>query len=219
MKKTVLVIGFVTFAIGLYAQKSYDFGLFMGMTGAHKYTILPIPDENGLSYAAGGYYRYSLNPRYSLRAGANFGFDRVNMNPNMVEGYGFFEFNFHPLSTKRDRELISSYIDIGLSYLVDLPLYNSISQTPDASRVSYMIRNVRIPFNVGVRYNVTPKLTLGIEWDLRKGYQKDYLIPSQPAKNFMLSNWRSHVGITIGYMVINRCKTCPFYDNERNKLK
>ncbi len=180
MKKTLLIIGIIFVALGVNAQKSFDYGLFMGMTQSHIYTILPVnlpvilpkPDADRLSYAAGGYYRSSLNERYSWRVGANFGFDRANFKPNMVDAFGLFEFNFHPLSAKR-KKLVTSYIDIGLSYLVDLPLLQTVSQTPNASMGTYMVRNIRIPFNVGVRYNVTSNLTIGIEWAIRKGYQLD----------------------------------------------
>ena len=219
MKKTLLIIGFVSVTLGMKAQKSFDYGVFMGMTQQHLSSILPIPDANGLSYAAGAYYRYSMNPRYSWRGGANVGFDRVNFNPNMVDVYGFFEFNFHPLSIKREKERVSSYIDVGLSYLIDLPLYQTLSQTPTVSMSKYMVRNIRVPFNVGVRYLVTSNLTLGIEWALRKGYQLDYEDLDKPFYNNLMSNWRSHVGMTIGYTVNNYCKTCPFYQNERDKLK
>lgn len=219
MKKTLIIIGFISVVLGVKAQKSYDYGIFLGMTQAHIYTILPIPDAKGLNYAAGGYYRYSLNARYSLRGGINAGFDRANLAPNMIDAYGFFEFNFHPLNPKREKELVTSYISVGLSYLVDLPLLQTISKTSDASMSKYMVRNIRVPFNVGVRYNVTSSLTVAIEWALRKGYQKDYEIPESPVYNFLLSNWRSHVGVTIGYMVSNYCRTCPFYENERKKLK
>lgn len=219
MNKTLLIIGFVFAAFSLNAQKGYDYGVFLGATQAHLYTILPIPDANGLDYAAGGYYRFSLNERYSWRTGINAGFDRANFKPSMVDAFGLFEINFHPLNPKREKKVVSSYISVGLSYLVDLSLMETISQAPNASMGKYMVRNIRIPFNVGVRYNVTSSLTMGIEWALRKGYQKDYEIPDLPVSNFLLSNWRSHVGITVGYMVSNYCKTCPFYENERKKLK
>ena len=222
MKKTLSIIGFISVVLGANAQKSYDYGVFLGMTElAHKniYNILPIPDFNGFGYAAGGYYRYSLNTRYSLRGGMIAGFDRKNFTPNMVDAFGLFEFNFHPLSIKRDKKLVTSYISFGLSYLVDLTLLQTINNTPTASLGKYMARNIRVPFNVGVRYNVTSNMTLGVEWALRKGYQLDYETPDAPFKNFLLSNWRSHVGVTLGYMVSNYCKTCPFYQNERDKLK
>jgi hypothetical protein len=205
MKKGLLIIGFCLVAMGAKAQKSYDYGLFLGMTQSHRYSILPVPDFNGLDYAAGGYYRYSLNARYSLRGGVNLGFDHTNFMPNMVDAFGFFEFNFHPLSPKRDKKKVTSYISVGLSYLDSIPM-------------APKIRNIRVPFNVGVRWNATPSLTLGIEWALRKGYEKDFTLP-EPRYNPLLANWKSHVGVTIGYMVSNYCKTCPFYDNERKKLK
>lgn len=219
MKKAVFVIGFIFVAIGVNAQKSYDYGIFLGMTQKHLYTILPIPDSSGPGYAFGGYYRYSLNERYSLRGGINTGFDGGTFRHNMIDAYGLFEFNFLPLSAKKVKNLITPYIAFGLSYLIDIPTYKVVSQSPNASMGKYMTRNISVPFNVGVRYNVTSSLTLGIEWAIRKTYQKDYEIPDAPVKNFLMSNWRSHVGITIGYMVSNYCKTCPFYDNERQKLK
>jgi opacity protein-like surface antigen len=219
MRKTILIIGFVSAAFTLNAQKSFDYGITMGTTQNHLYTILPIADASGYSYAAGGYYRHSQNPRYSWRGGLMAGFDRTTFQPNMLDAYGLFEVNFHPLSTKRDKKLISSYVGVGLSYLVDFNLFRAVSQTPGASMGGFMTRNVRIPFNVGVRYNVTTNLTIGAEWALRKGYQQDYENPDKPFSNFLLANWRSHFGITVGYMVSNYCKTCPFYDNERKKLK
>lgn len=219
MKKTIIIIGFFCAAYGVYGQKSFDYGLFLGVTQNHLSSILPIPDAGGFDYAAGGYYRYSLNARYSLRGGINAGFDRGNsLALNMADAYGLFEINFHPLSTKRDKKLISSYIAFGLSYLVDFPLYKTVSGLPNPSMGKYWFRNIRIPFNVGVRYNVTPKLTLGAEWALRKGYQMDYTL-DEPKANPLLANWRSHFGITVGYLVSNYCKTCPFYENERKKLK
>ena len=219
MKKVLLFIGFVTMAIGVKAQKSFDYGLFMGVTEQHKYTILPVPNANGIDYALGGYYRFSMNPRYSWRAGINGGFDHVNFKPNMVDAFGLFEFNFHPLSSKREKQQFTSYIATGLSYLVDFELFKTVNQTPGALMGKYMVKNIRIPFAVGARYNISSKWTAGVEWTLRKGYQLDYDIPDAPVHNFMLSNWRSHFGITIGYLVSNYCKTCPFYENERNKHK
>ena len=205
--------------MGAYAQKSYDYGLFLGMTQSHLYSILPVPDLNGIDYAAGGYYRYSLNARYSIRGGVNVGFDNANLMPGMVDAFGLFEFNFHPLSPKRDKKKVTSYVSVGLAYLVDFQQYKTITALPGAS-TSYMIRNIRIPFNVGVRWNATPSLTLGIEWALRKGYELDYSWPdTKYSFNPLMANWKSHVGVTIGYMVSNYCKTCPFYDNERKKLK
>lgn len=217
MKKILFISVFIATTLGVNAQKSYDYGVFLGMTEAHLYTILPQPDSKGLDYAAGLYYRRSLNARYSWRVGSNLGFSGAGIKVSDV--FGLFEFNFHPLNVKREKQLVTSYIDVGLSYQVEWPVYQTVSQTPNSSMTGYMLRNVRIPFNVGVRYNVTNSLTLGIEWALRKGYQKDYEIPEEPVSNFLMSNWRSYFGVTIGYMVSNYCRTCPFYENERKKLK
>ena len=137
----------------------------------------------------------------------------------MADAFGLFEFNFHPLNPKREKKVVTSYIAVGLSYLVDFALLQTVYQNAAISKGSYLARNIRVPFNVGVRYNVTTNLTVGAEWSLRKGYELDYNNIDQPFFNNLKSNWRSHVGITIGYMVSNYCRTCPFYENERKKLK
>ncbi len=204
-------------ALGVEAQKGYDYGVFLGMTQTHLSSILPIPDTGGLKFAGGGYYRYSMNERYSVRGG-------IIVSPAMGDAFGLFEFNFHPLNSKKAKKVFTSYIATGLSYVVDFTekgLFDQAAGTPadlQKLKTNFWVRNIRIPFNAGVRYNVTSRMTVGVEWCLRKGYQKDY---SEAPYNYspLMPNWRSHVGVTIGYLVSNYCKTCPFYENERKKLK
>ncbi len=212
MRKIIVIIGFITVALGVNAQKGFDYGLFLGMNETHLSSILPIPDSKGMSFGAGGYYRYSWNERYSWRVGVNAGLNKV------VDGYGLVEFNFHPLNSKRIKKVFTSYIATGLSYLVDFSQYTAVQNDQNASMTKYMVRNIRIPFNVGVKYNISSRMTLGMEWALRKGYEMDY---SQLPYRYtpLMANWRSNFSVSIGYLVSNYCKTCPFYENERKKLK
>jgi hypothetical protein len=218
MKKLLLIIGFTMTMLGIRAQQSYDYGLFLGLSQSHLHTILPIPVPGTLGYAGGAYYRYNLNPRYALRGGVNAGLNVATTTPDFFEGYGLFEFNFHALNPRRENAKISPYVATGISYLVDMNLISQI-QNSTSPTGQFWLRNIRIPFNLGLRYNALPNLTLGFEWDLRKGYQKDWSDPENPVMNFLNSNWKSHVGFTLGYTVVKTCKTCPFYDKERNKRR
>lgn len=221
MKKLLLIIGLIPFTWGLNAQQSQDYGLFLGMTGNHLYNILPVPEPGTIGYAAGGYYRYNLNPRYAIRGGVNVGLDpAAQFAPSLIDGYGLFEFNFHALNPRRENAKVSSYIGTGLSYMVDFTLANQLSALGNQSTMTdYLLRNITIPFNLGIRYNATPHLTLGLEWALRKRFEKDYSDPENPFMNFNKANWRSHIGFMVGYSIAKTCKTCPFYEKERNKRK
>ena len=203
---------------GLKAQQSYDYGLFLGMSQQHLHTILPLPIPGTSGYAFGGYYRNNLNPRYAWRGGINSAINSVSSTVDFVEGYGLFEFNFHALNPRRENAKISTYVGTGISYLVDLNVLNQI-QNSTAPKGPFWLRSLRIPFNLGVRYNALPNLTLGFEWALRKGFQQDWSNPDNPVMNFLQSNWKSHLGFTIGYTVVKTCKTCPFYDKERTKRR
>lgn len=219
MRKIIVLTGFICMAFGVIGQKSYDYGLFLGTTQNHSSSILPIPEAGTMNFAAGGYYRYSLNERYSLRGG-------IIGSPAMVDAFALFEFNFLPVNTKQPKKVFSPYIATGLAYVVEFEDYvifkakseSLINPALSELKANYWVRNIRIPFNVGVKYNITPKLTVSAEWALRKGYQKDYTL-AEPIYTPLIPNWRSNFSVSVGYLVSNLCKTCPFYENERKKLK
>jgi len=200
MKKTLLFIGLILLSMGLIAQKSYDYGLFLGATGNHLSNILPVYDPMSVTVAPGGYFRYNLNSRYAIRGGVNIGFDPKGVMPPAGDIHGLFEFNFHALNPRRDNAKFSSYVGTGLSAF--------ISSTP----------GLYLPFNVGVRYNVSKHITLGLEWALRKqivvisGGGLDFTKFIDPA-------WRSHVGLMVGYSIEKTCPTCPFYEKQRTKKR
>lgn len=221
MKKLLLIIGLIPFTLGLNAQQSYDYGLFLGGTGDHLFNILPVYNPVGFAVTPGGYFRYNLNSRYAIRGGVNVGLDpAAEFAPSLIDGYGLFEFNFHALNPRRDNAKVSSYIGTGLSYMVDFNLAKQLSALANnANLTDFFLRNINIPFNLGIRYNATPHLTLGLEWALRKRFEKDYSDPENPIMNFNKANWRSHLGFTIGYTIVKTCKTCPFYEKERNKKR
>jgi hypothetical protein len=204
MKRLLILIGFLSGLTGLHAQQSSDYGIFLGLTGEHRHTILPIPKIGSLKPAFGGFYRYNLNPRYALRAGINYGIgttpEEATLNHTPLEKadfYGLFEFNFLPLSPRKDRIKVSTYIGTGVAY------YKSFV----------------VPFHTGVKYNATDELTLGVEWNLRRGFRQDPTDPDTGYRLFRLTEWNSFFGVTIGYKVIKTCRTCPFYETNRKYKK
>jgi hypothetical protein len=162
--------------------------------------------------AGGLYYRYNINSRYAIRGGLNGGIINDQIPQYDLDLHGLVEFNFHVLNPKRKNRLLSSYIATGLSYIYNDAVYRNANARvlidPNYSMAGFWARNLAIPFNVGVKYNATQQLTLGAEWALRKTFQINWLEPD----NRQISNWQSYIGILIGYKIIKKCKTCPFYE-------
>jgi len=204
MKQIILGLIFLWGFVGLKAQQSSDYGIFMGITHEHRHTILPVPREGSVKPAVGAFYRFNMNPRYALRAGINYGIGDTPEELFFEEGplqkadvHALFEFNFLPLSPRRDMIKVSTFIATGLSYY----------------------KGLMIPFTTGVKYNATEQLTLGAEWDLRYGFRNDPVDPDTGYRIFHIADWHSFFGITVGYKVIRRCRTCPFYETNRNYRK
>jgi len=204
MKQIVLLFGLLIAFSGLRAQQSSDYGIFLGLSHEHRYTILPIPKISSVKPAVGGFYRYNLNPRYALRAGVNYGIGTsleeavlVQTPLQKADAYGLFEFNFLPLSPRRDRIKVSTYIASGIAYY----------------------KTIVIPFQTGVKYNVTDELTLGVEWNLRRSFRTDPTDLDSGYRLFRLTQWNTFFGVTIGYKVYRTCRTCPFYETNRKYRK
>ena len=204
MKQIVLIFGLLLGFSTVNAQQSSDYGIFMGMSQEHRHTILPVPKIASIKPAFGAFYRYNLNPRYALRAGVNYG---IGTTPEEIllghtplekaDAYGLFEFNFLPLSPRRDRIKVSTYIATGVAY------YKSLV----------------IPFHTGVKYNATDELTLGIEWNLRRSFRGNPTDPDTGYRLFRMTDWHTFFGVTVGYKVIRTCRTCPFYETNRKFKK
>ena len=206
MKRIILILSLLVGfgGVALKAQQSSDYGIFLGISQEHRHTILPVPKIGSVKPAIGGFYRYNFNPRYSLRAGVNFGIGTsaeelilVHTPLQKTDFYGLFEYNFLPLTAKRDRIKVSTYIGTGIAY------YKSLV----------------IPFTTGVKYNATDALTLGVEWNLRRSFRNNPTDAETGYRLFRLTEWNSFIGITIGYKVLRKCRTCPFYETNRNYKK
>jgi hypothetical protein len=139
--------------------------------------------------ALGLFYRYNFNPRTAIKAGYNSNLTGGNL-------VGIYEFNFTALNPSRKTAKFSSYIGPGIGIPV---LYTAPYVTIP-----------RLAFSIGAKYNVNPKFTLALEWALLGNVLNP--IPNG-------DNWNSTIGLQIGYKVVKRCKTCPFYETERTKRR
>ena len=198
MKRIGLVVGVIIVFSGIKAQESSDYGVFLGMNQQHVFSILPIPLPGTVVPAVGAFYRYNLNPRYSLRAGGNYALAPAG-GLSGLDLHALFEFNFLPLDPRRETPKVSTFVATGVAY------YN-----PDASAFP-----VRIPFILGAKFRLAENLGVSAEWSLRKKVGSGI-----PVGSFILpSNWYSFAGITLHYKVEKKCKDCPYYENTKKKKK
>ncbi len=192
MKRLLLILGFLGILGIVSAQESTDYGVFMGLSQEHLQTVIPIPKGGVVFPTVGAFYRYNLNSRYGLRGGINYGL-ATGAGLYTLDAHGLFEFNFLPLNPTREKPKVSTFVAGGLALYQLQPMF---------------------AFNVGVKYRVTEKLGVSLEWDLRKKVIGAFVDP----ETFILpSNWYSHVGITAYYNIVKTCKTCPFYVSSRKK--
>jgi hypothetical protein len=179
-----------------------EFGLFAGGAsyigelnpGNPFYMIRP---------AAGVLYRYSTSPRFSWRfmfnaarleaSDANSGIAyqelrNLSFRSNVYEAGAMLEFNFFPFESGDMSYIATPYLAIGLSGFYSNPkaLFNnewvvlrSLS-TEGQGSAAYRERKVysrfqpAMPFGMGVRLNIIPRLTLSAEWIMRKTFT-DYI--------------------------------------------
>lgn len=197
MKRLPILIGIIMATLQLPAQQSNDYGLFMGMSQEHLYTILPIALPGTHDLAAGAYYRFNFNPRYAMRFGVNTGMVG-GFSLQKTDLHGMVEFNFLPLDPRKENSQVSTFIGAGLGIYRMSPA---------------------IPFNLGLKYQVNPQLGLTFEWALRKVFEPHDYFAGTDIPSLILSNWHSFIGVTMGYTIVKRCKTCPFYETTRKTKK
>jgi hypothetical protein len=100
---------------------------------------------------------------------------KTPFTPYVFAGICLFKFN--PKGTISDSTYI--YSD-GVSRLVQggtyalQPLGTEGQNTPDNQLKKYALTQVGIPFGVGVKFNISERLILGVEWSMRKTFT-DYL--------------------------------------------
>lgn len=166
-------------------------------------------------------FRYLFNPRLALKTNLTVGGLRGNsadmenvfpdaqtfkFNTTFYEVGEMFEFNFFNYGMgERYRKLkrISPYVTAGIGFLV---------WTVDGKSGF----TVDIPFGVGVKYKLRPRVNLGAEFLMKKtlsdkvdgdNLKDPYQIKSSFMKN---TDWISTLTFTISYEFGERCRACNY---------
>jgi hypothetical protein len=167
----------------------------LGFFGGGSYYIGDLNPRGHFSFqkpSAGIFFRYTTNYRYAFRFGFNYGTitandaksresDQVERNLNfrsrIYELNSVAEFNFVEYRIGHDRHRFTMYIfagiagyyfnpqtDIGGGY-ESLRAYRTEGQTKDYRRLQ-----LSLPFGVGLKWNISDKCGLGIEWGPRRTF-------------------------------------------------
>lgn len=118
----------------------------------------------------------------------------LNFTSKITEFSGVVEFNFFPYETGNDAKKYTPYIFAGIGFFFFDPqgIQNGAKYSlrergtegqfytnPDGSigfdgRSAYSQRGIAIPFGIGFKYSLTDKISLGVEWGMRKTFT-DYI--------------------------------------------
>jgi hypothetical protein len=156
------------------------------------------------THPAGGIlYRYNFDPRYALRVQGLYtrleAYDsdaddplqqrrNLGFRTNLFEAAALLEINFLKFRSldRKDNHLWTPYVFVGLAYFhfnpqaylddtwYDLQPLGTEGQGSSAGGDLYKLDVMSIPFGVGLKFALTDKLDLGVEWGLRRTYT-DYL--------------------------------------------
>ncbi len=201
MKKTLLVLLILFGSIGLRAQNALEVGVFGGVSyyigdinpGMHFKQIEP-------SY--GVLARYYTNTRWAFRFNLNMtdlvGDDLVvkhnvdralNFQTRLYDASLIAEFNFFDYFTGSSRNYISPFIMGGISLFHFTPYDGNgnalrpqgnegqFTTDADGNRIGpepYSQFGFSIPFGIGLKYSLTKRLGVAVEWRMHKTFT-DYI--------------------------------------------
>lgn len=149
------------------------------------------------------HYRYNFDPRYALRLQGLYtqleAYDADSKDPlqqrrnlgfrtNLFEASAVLEINFLKFRSldRKDDHLWTPYVMVGLAYFhfnpqavlddtwYDLQPLGTEGQGSSAGGDPYKLDVMSIPFGAGLKFALTDRLDLGVEWGLRRTYT-DYL--------------------------------------------
>lgn len=203
----------------IYSQRKSDIGFFAG-TSYYMGDLNPSRHFYIPSYAIGPIFRYNFEPRNSLRfhgiyhklSGdpAGYGdpyvesFTGKAFTKSFIDLAANYEINFIPYKTANRKLNQSLYLTAGLGYHVSIAEFGKSHFT--------------IPFGMGYKFNLTKKLSAGMEVTGRKTFADekiDDVININPEeKNPLFGNkdWYTFAGIFISYKIFSFREDCPAYE-------
>ena len=196
--------------IGLFGGTSYYIGDIN--------TSLPFYRS---SPAGGAMIKYNFNEHYAIKTGINFGsikaydvdFSNILHQTRQAEFVNNFydlaiqgEFNFKPFKVTIFSRPFSTYVTAGLAY--------TFFPETGGPALSYL----NFPFGGGIKYGVSKRVTVGMEWIVKKSISDNI----DGVKNFgqfsspsLVHNndWVSLAGFFISIKPFDRKGDCPAYWN------
>ncbi len=202
-----------------FTQKAADIGIFAG-TAYYLGDINPNRHFYRPSFSIGALYRYNINTRYAIRFNAYY----VHLSGNDLD----FPDQVHP-----DRPLSPASFNTSLLDLALQGEFNFLPYTPGVADFAYTpyvsagfagalilgsdqaAQNfVSFPFGLGVKVNLTGRLSAGAEWSFRKTFSDridGIENPSGIQSPIHNNDWYSVAGIFITYKFFNFAADCPVY--------
>jgi len=221
----ILLLSFFIISFPIVSQ-NVNFGLaggvsyYMGEINPSMHVV------NKLKPTVGFFYRKNINKRYALRYGFNYAklaatdkvrttilsqYRHLSFTSDLMEAYGLLEFNFIPYQiNNRTTSRFSPFVFIGLAaFNVDPKIAGRDLDALESNLIS-----VSVPFGIGLKFNFSGNLGLGIEWGMRKTFS-DMVdgLPEKYADGYQLSNtqnndWYSILGFTLNYKILTHKDRC-----------
>jgi hypothetical protein len=194
MRKNYLFVLLLLMPFGLSAQ-IFELGLFgggsyyLGDLNPGKHFLMTKP-------AYGALIRYNQTTRWAYRGSLYFGnvtADDYRSEASLVRGLNFesriidvaltVEFNFLDFFRSAKRNIMSPYIFGGIGIFLFNPKSGDVQLVDIGTegqkvnfdgRAPYDLWTFSFPFGLGFKYNISKRLTLAVEWGMRKGYS-DYV--------------------------------------------
>jgi hypothetical protein len=217
--RTYLSLLFLLVSGTVFAQRDANIGVFAG-TAYYMGDINPNRHFYRSRISIGGLYRYNLNTRYAIRVSAYYadisGDDQDfpgTLHPDRPNSPASFstslldialqvEYNFLPYTPNLGRWAYTPYISTGIAGTL---ITGSTADAPNT---------LSFPLGIGVKVNLTSRLSAGAEWTFRKTFsdQIDGLKnPSGVGALLHNNDWYSFAGVFITFKFFNFATDCPAY--------
>jgi hypothetical protein len=222
-KYIVCCIGLSLFVSSLVeAQKFYtntDAGFFGG-TSYYLGDINPRKHFYAPDLSFGALLKHNFTEHHCLRANIFYGklkgddsdFDNdfqqnrgASFNTSLIDIQIGYEFNFLRYIVNRFQSGHTPYIFAGIGYSF------IVSSTAEEAE-----NHLTIPFGIGYKYRITPRIGVGCEWGLRKTFtdKLDGVLNPGPEGSYSRSHnndWYSFAGIFVTFRIFEKNTSCPAY--------
>jgi opacity protein-like surface antigen len=219
MKIIISLSVFILSIFNLSAQKKYfDVGA-IGGTSYYLGDINPSRQFYKPSPAFGAFARFNLNNREAIRLSFTYmslgasdrDFNNIyqqnrgaELNASFLEVSPTFEFHFLPYIIHKRDNGFSPYIFGGLGYIAFAKSNGNITH------------NFTVPFGAGIKYSLSKRIGVGLEWGMRKTFEDNMDLVINPGdanvKNPLNNNdWYSFAGFFISFRLNDNSGDCPVY--------